>query len=396
MENVKHWYLQCLLSRVNITLAGLIKGVMDLEKPARSSYSEPFNLNEKDFVQMMVLDGCFIIELFRRGISVDQHNKDDPVFSMPFVKEYLYHDLILLENQLPWFVLQRLYNLTAVKNTTREGNAYSLTNLALKFFRQSIMVGGDSLVFPLKILHILDLIRHIINPLFLDMSGVLRSDFDSWPFPQDQHMIDPMSDVLLSHFDSWPFPQGQGPSKRQRFPNATTMSEAGIKFKKGSEMNIVFENGVLTIPPLAIDERTEPIFRNLIAFEQCQYSELRHCPMTLYAFLMDNLIDSSRDIDLLHKSGIVANWLSPEDAAQLFNEMCNDIPVIGFYGRWRVLFYDVNKYCNAKCNKWMEKLRRKHFGTPWAIISLVAAFILLVLTMLQTVYTIHQYYHPPK
>ncbi|KAM1111798.1 hypothetical protein ACFX2B_044131 [Malus domestica] len=79
---------------------------------------------------------------------------------------------------------------------------------------------------------------------------------------------------------------------------------------------------------------------------------------------MDNLIDSSKDIDLLCERGILVNWLSSEDAAQFFNEL------------------------------WREKLRREHFGTPWGIISLVAAFVLLVLTMLQTVYTIHQYYHP--
>ncbi|KAM1014943.1 hypothetical protein ACFX1T_044698 [Malus domestica] len=96
--------------------------------------------------------------------------------------------------------------------------------------------------------------------------------------------------------------------------------------------------------------------------------------------------------NVLCERGILVNWLSSEDAAQFFNDLYNDATVSEFYyGR---LCYDVNQYYNTDWNKWMEKLRREHLGTPWAIISFVAAFILLVLTMLQTVYTIHQYYHP--
>ncbi|KAM1323446.1 hypothetical protein PS2_044341 [Malus domestica] len=102
MENVKRWYLQCLLSHANITLASLIKGVVDFDKRPRNCYAEPFDhLNEKDFVEMMVLDGCFLIELFRKRFSVDQRDENDPVFNVSCMLEYLYHDVLLLENQLP-------------------------------------------------------------------------------------------------------------------------------------------------------------------------------------------------------------------------------------------------------------------------------------------------------
>ncbi|XP_016647181.1 PREDICTED: UPF0481 protein At3g47200-like [Prunus mume] len=82
---------------------------------------------------------------------------------------------------------------------------------------------------------------------------------------------------------------------------ATALSEAGVKFKKDDSadnlLNIKFDNGVLTSPELAVTELTEPLFRNLIAFEQC-YDGHSH-QITSYAVFMDKLICSVKDIKLL-------------------------------------------------------------------------------------------------
>ncbi|XP_068335611.1 UPF0481 protein At3g47200-like [Pyrus communis] len=361
MENVKHWYLHCLLSRVNITLAGLIIGVMDLDKRARDYYAEPLDhLKKKDFLDMMILDGCFLIELFRKGPH--HYDINDPVYSVSCTMEYLYHDLILLENQLPWFVLERLYNLTAVENTTRQGNAPSLFDLVLTFFTK--IIPNKHVLRPKrphKILHILDVIRA----------------------------------VIVAPFEPPPKEERKDRELPQTIPNVTTLSKAGIQFQKGSSgcvLDINFENGVFTIPPLPFDEITEPLFRNLIAFEQCHHKR-RH-KITSYAVLMESCIDSSKDIDLLCDRQILGNWLSAQDAAQFFNLLYNDTTVDGFY--YQGLCAKVNEYYNSKWNKWMGMLWRDYLDTPWTIISLIAAFILLVLTTLQTVYTMHQYYHPPN
>ncbi|KAL6175299.1 hypothetical protein ACLB2K_051940 [Fragaria x ananassa] len=47
---------------------------------------------------------------------------------------------------------------------------------------------------------------------------------------------------------------------------------AGIKFIKSTDCGIMdmdFKDGVFAIPQLSIIESTEPLLRNLIAFEQC-------------------------------------------------------------------------------------------------------------------------------
>ncbi|KAI5341378.1 PREDICTED: UPF0481 [Prunus dulcis] len=371
MEKVKRWYLQCLLlSCTDISLDSLIKGIMELGRRARDCYADPLeHLSQKDFVQMMILDGCFLLELFRKELWDDLQDENDPVFNLSCMLEYLYHDLLLLENQLPWFVLERLYNLTA--NNTNQTSA-SLTKLVLNFFKQSVFddrISDLNLNLPFEILHILDLIRTVTVVPFKNLESQKKEERVEEQEERENE-----------------------PELPQRIPNATTLSEAGVQFRRSKNtpdciMNIEFDfkNGVFTIPPLGIDEKTGPLFRNLIAFEQCHHSRLHK--ITSYAVLMDNLIDTNKDVELLRERGILANWLSPEDAAQFFNELYNDTTVIGFY--YRGLCNDVNKYYNTDWNKWMEKLKRDYFSTPWAVISFIAAFILLVLTLVQTAYTIH-------
>ncbi|KAI5347916.1 hypothetical protein L3X38_000803 [Prunus dulcis] len=86
---------------------------------------------------MMILDGGFVIELFRKFVvrqtSDEKHvDGNDPIFRMDCMFQYLCHDLLLLENQLPWFVLQHLYNLTL--DPEPEKYSPSLTILMLTAF----------------------------------------------------------------------------------------------------------------------------------------------------------------------------------------------------------------------------------------------------------------------
>ncbi|CAB4292207.1 unnamed protein product [Prunus armeniaca] len=104
--------------RNNVSLKILIDCVVPLEKLACEFYAEPLDhLSQNDLVEMMILDGCFVIEPFWKYPSDEEHiDANDPIFNMDFMFQYLCHDLLLLENQLPWFVLQHLYDLTLDPN----------------------------------------------------------------------------------------------------------------------------------------------------------------------------------------------------------------------------------------------------------------------------------------
>ncbi|KAM0960468.1 hypothetical protein ACFX2I_025409 [Malus domestica] len=72
---------------------------------------------------MMVVDGCFIIQVIRACMM----NKDsDPygVLSLPGMLSRVQNDLFLLENQLPWKVVDCLFNLTI---TSDKSSLHELT-----------------------------------------------------------------------------------------------------------------------------------------------------------------------------------------------------------------------------------------------------------------------------
>ncbi|KAJ8750368.1 hypothetical protein K2173_014283 [Erythroxylum novogranatense] len=346
-EKIKLKYLRGLLSRSpcrETRLKEFINTIAGVEKEAREYYAGPIDVNVDKFVQILVLDGCFLIELFRKDDDEKLRDSDDPIFNMSCMLQYLYHDLILLENQIPWMVLERLFNMT-----TRPGSK-PLVELALKFFSNIFSSTPPPSVQDHKgHKHMLDLLR-----AWLVLSSGKEED------------VKP----------GW-----------QSMPSATNLLDAGIKFSPGNSKSILdikFTDGVLEIPPLLIQETTEVIIRNLISYEQCT----PNCSarITSYAILLDNLINTTRDMDILSQNGIIDNWLNPEDATQFFNKLYHDAYVKRYY--YLDLCAEVNKYCERRCPKWRAMFMRNYFGTPWAIASLSAASTLLILTIVQTVFSI--------
>ncbi|KAK9930864.1 hypothetical protein M0R45_018171 [Rubus argutus] len=124
MKQVKNRYLKEILTGMNITLEELTAKVSELsdeknegrfEERARGFYAEPHSLvhiTSEAFIKMMILDGCFLIQLFRKCNDPKLRDFDDPVFNMDCMFHFLCHDILLLENQLPWFVIHILYGLT--------------------------------------------------------------------------------------------------------------------------------------------------------------------------------------------------------------------------------------------------------------------------------------------
>ncbi|OMO85319.1 hypothetical protein CCACVL1_10283 [Corchorus capsularis] len=304
-------------------LTDCINSIKAIERKASDCYAGKDYAAElgDEFVKMLVLDGCFIVELFRKYAEEVKREHDDPIFSMSCMLQFLHHDLILLENQIPWFVLQTLFDITKLPSDTK-----SLIELALHFF--ATMFTFDTI--PLKpaifndqdIKHILDLLR---------LSLVLPS----------------------KEINNYGRKLGWQP-----IWSITKLKEAGVKFEKSDKAESILDikfrkKGVLEIPLFLIQETTETIFRNLIAYEQC----LPNCPpiITSYAMLLDNLIDSPNDLDMLCNKNIIwDNWLTTGDATQFFNELYNDTYVKEFY--YYELCRDLNNYCKDGWPKFLRAL----------------------------------------
>ncbi|KAF9666256.1 hypothetical protein SADUNF_Sadunf16G0210700 [Salix dunnii] len=344
-EIIKLNYLKNLLSRESksgVTLKELVESTRKIEKEARWCYEGRIRFGVEDFVRLLVIDGCFLIELFRKGNDYSLREKDDPIFNTAYLMQCLYHDLILVENQIPWLVLEHLFNKTCAKPSTK-AKEKTLAQLALQFFDDTFSYNppNTDILYDRK-KHLLDLLRYWL----IQSSG--NDDVGS----------------------TW-----------EPIPSATDLVDAGIKLKvvdsqERSLLDIKFNNGSLEIPSLLIHETTEVVIRNLISYEQC-YPQCND-RITSYAVLLDNLINTTKDMDILTSSGIITNWLNPEEAMQFFNKLYHDACLKNYY--YQKLCHDVKEYSRlSNCSYTFNKLLGSApvaviLKLPWSIFSNVLGF----------------------
>jgi hypothetical protein len=386
MEKIKAKYLRDLLSRFYDTKLGdIIKSIEAVEEEARACYAEPISYSSDEFVKILVIDGCFLIELFRKFDCEKLVQKDDPVVTMACISSFLSHDLALLENQVPWIVLEQLFKVTVGRYEWK-----TLIQLVMEFFGHNFLSSLPPLtVHSCKdIKHILDLLRKwLVSSIGEDQK---ESTSTQKHIPSATHLIEagikfrkgPSQSMVDKKFNG-----EESTIPWKLMPSATHLKEAGIKFRKSTSKSILdikFADGVLEIPSLLIQDTTETLFRNLISYEQCYPGcETR---FTSYAVLLDNLINTTKDLEILCDKEIIRNWMDPEAATIFFNKLYNNTAVGEFC--YANLCEQVHSHCRRQWPRWRALLVHNYFNTPWSVLSTLAALILLILTLLQTFYTI--------
>jgi hypothetical protein len=178
-------------------------------------------------------------------------------------------------------------------------------------------------------------------------------------------------------------------------PCAAELNEAGIHFnlsdKNGFGGGVTFKGGVLNIPKIILYDNAERIFLNLMAFERLYPGAGND--VTAFVFFMDLLIDTAKDVALLRSKEIIKNGLGSDKAvADLINKTLTKGAVLSEDSSLRDVLSDVNAYYKKPLNKLRASFIHTYFSNPWVFISLVAAVILLIATLMQTVYTIVPFY----
>ncbi|KAM7490162.1 hypothetical protein LguiA_033083 [Lonicera macranthoides] len=351
MELVKKKYFKKLVRRstnsaANCSLSNYIEFVKKREYRIRQCYSERIEMDSDEFVTMILIDGCFIIELLVSSFYSDLTDEDHSLSPTIFL-EYINHDLILLENQVPFFILQGLFSLaTASFNVL----VLPLPNLTLEWFSQFNFQNKQPNFESVK--HFTDLVLILFRPT-------------------SQRL----------------------PRRKEKFRflhSATELSDAGVKFQASSSKclhDIHFNKPVLEIPPFTLDQSTDTLFRNLIALELYHYPNDTY--IIDYVAFLDYLLNTPRDVDLLVQNGIMFNWLSDsKNEASSYNVLTTNVVMDydNFY--FSRVSEDLNEYYQAPMNKLKATLKRDYFNTPWQTAATLTAITLLVLTLIQTVFSI--------
>ncbi|KAJ0019959.1 hypothetical protein Pint_31164 [Pistacia integerrima] len=244
-------------------------------------------------------------------------------------------DTLLLENQLPLFILEDLFDLAK-----REMHMGKFLLIEDKLFEEQ---------FP-KAQHFVDLIRLCFQP----------------------------SEEICE-------------LKTLVAPTITELQQAGVKFKLGSSNHLFdlrFNDGTLEIPKLTIVDRTKALFRNLHDFEALN-SVTNY--VNDYIRIMNYLVSGPKDVKVLVQNGIIENLLSDsEDVSTLFQNLQKEtgIDSDNFYYSGHI--EDLKAYCTSPWHKWKATLKQNYFNTSWASISVIATVVLLILIIIQAVFYCHQ------
>lgn len=304
----------------------------------------------------------------------------DPIFGSILTANTVQLDLLLLENQIPFFVLERLFRLTVdqIQIGTNCPRKFSLADYVSFYFQNLMTPEGNS----------------------TNKTSGSPCDCVLWvsgnQMVNSKHEANYRHILHIIHEDYHPRDQAEKKVRNELMPPASELDYAGIKFVPGTGDDLFkfkftepkgpfwwCRRARFEIPALGIYDPTESFLRNLIAFEQCLPGVSQH--FTSYAFLMDMLVNADKDVQVLEKAKVVHNYLgASEEAANLFNKLCKEAALGEF------LFADpcnkAAKYSKRCWPKNMADVRRTYFANPWTFIAFCLGFIAFGITITQFVF----------
>ncbi|CAL9026292.1 unnamed protein product [Prunus brigantina] len=169
------------------------------EPRARSYYVEPIDhLSSNDFAELMLVDEIFVLELMLRHQFAQYIDDGNRIYHKPRMIADVFLDVVLLiENQIPLFLLEGLYDLV---DSSYKGNLSFFVDLTHEF-----------------------------------LSGYVRIDefrADHAPVPQVNHGVKHFVDFIRYYYLPPSVVKGENPNSHPRFeeipPTVTMLDDAGV------------------------------------------------------------------------------------------------------------------------------------------------------------------------
>lgn len=340
MEEIKWRCVTSLLSRTfgQETIETCLETVIDLDATVRASYVDVIALDRYELAKTMVFDGCFLLELLICESKLDLEipipfNGISPGIEVKKM-EYVVSDLMLLENQIPIFILETLFvNLLGSSNQMRE----FIQNLALPLFGYSgkLTVKSTS--------HFLDVAYSYLETGWMDKK---REEIEAR-----------LSLGVITRLQ----PQ-------QRLNRcATRLKAAGItirSLKNDDDINFKLtthfdeSKGKLEIPRLIIEQTTEVKWRSFIAWEhhkkklKTSSSSVadRRSICTSSALLFRDLICCSSDVQLLKDRRVIVDQSnkSNRDLVAFFHSIASGVDDGIIDHKHITMFHDLSAFRTKK------------------------------------------------
>ncbi|CAL5420722.1 unnamed protein product [Camellia sinensis] len=292
-----------------------------------------------DFTWMMFLNGCFILQYIH---YINDEEEQAKMKMKNHDKAFVECDLFLLENQLPFKVLQALMTMNSefagkeglklinkfiqntgpsppLHNSFWESVENLITNITNKHKKGSTK-SNSQLVEPAHLLELMH--RQLIEPKVFSTPGTENrggggggGGGNNCYSPIKKFTVD-----LLKKFYT----------KRRRknwhihpqYPHRSAMDlkMVGIRFRPSyrdclsyKAFKSTWTGRILILPKISIDDATISMLHNLAAYERCPNTFANYLWVTNYIFFLDSILDSANDVKELKYAGIITNFLSNDE-----------------------------------------------------------------------------------
>lgn len=332
--------------------------------------------SDEKLAYILALDASFVVEVLRCS-AYDSSNMPTGGFSSYYcgrfprpLRKSILQDFVLLENQIPLFLLLKTIRMDR-KCTTDEEALQTLGVLVSNFAYEVLPFSiASKEVFP-SLVYKLDEKKHLLDCLY----------------------------VIVTQERGY---NGSSPSKLQieekptHFPSAIELYNCGVRIKpvqNGNMSSVRFDSkkATLYVPKIRVGDDTERLLRNLIAYESHLIDNLQ---VLSYLRFMNGLVDTAEDVGLLVDKGIIAQDIGSNDqVAKMWNNLCvNTMRVCT--QEYENVARQLVEHCQFKMNALKAEFKRTYLSRPWLFISLLSGAALLIMTFLITYYTVKLYLKP--
>ncbi|KAK5787171.1 hypothetical protein PVK06_041824 [Gossypium arboreum] len=327
----------------------------DIKKCYDPEELEKYSNDNEKLAWMFFVNGCAILQAvyMRCSNSDDVYHVYGPSFIKNDLLTFVYSDLFLLENQIPFRVLELL---------TSSSGGEQFMNAIKRFI-------DDTVITPAE-----------------DRFASTNTDFA--PVKAGGSSIKESEFTYCIYYDN------EARTKRSHphtIRNVKELKKVGIWLKASKtscltdiSFNRIFFVGKLCLLPITVNDST----MNLIAYEMCPdfYDDFT---VTSYMCFLDLLIDEAEDVKDLRAVSILYNRLgSDEEVAKIFNKMNTDlVPSSMISSEFR---RKIHNFCKTARINHVAQAYHTYVSSIWTFLAFVGAITALLLGALQTYYTIHQ------
>ncbi|KAJ0014935.1 hypothetical protein Pint_20095 [Pistacia integerrima] len=305
---------------------------------------------DEEFSQMMFLDACFILQFIYRIVKKEEEALKMKSNMIALVQR----DLFLLENQIPFQVLNEL------SFESKFGDENSKQTMLNEFVTLFLGLPAQS-------------------PKKVQDERKIAEKFEP------AHLLDLMHSNLLGKSD---WSQHSTGSDWTSYRSVKELKAVGIHCRP-SETNkftdVAFKTGYLAkleLPRIRIDDSTKSMLQNMVAYESSPNGP-NDLGVSSYVCLMNSLIDHAEDVKELRSKGILLNCLgSDQQVADLFNEIADNL--VSRQHAYRTTKEEIETHYKNIWKNWLGECVHNHFTSPWTVLVFIGAVLAIFLSVNQT------------